>query len=155
MILNIPPYDVKKKVKVEVLPRIGHQGSEGDIRFMSTLSLTSALLGDGWSTPRQSHFTPGKEAQYPLCRRLGGTQGRSKMVQKILPTLGFDPWTVQPLAICYTDWGIAAHYHYCTEVRLSHLCFMFTEESCVHPFVVGVQVLLFASVTDCRHNLLH
>jgi sterol desaturase/sphingolipid hydroxylase (fatty acid hydroxylase superfamily) len=32
---------------------------------------------------------------------------------------------------------------------------MFTEESCVHPSVVGVQVLLFAVVADFRHSLLH
>ena len=38
---------------------------------------------------------------------------------------------------------------------LSLLCFMFTEESCVHPSVVGFQVLLFASVADYRHSLLH
>ena len=38
---------------------------------------------------------------------------------------------------------------------MSHLCFMFTEESYVHPSVVVVQVLLFASVADYRHSLLH
>jgi hypothetical protein len=27
---------------------------------------------EGWSTPRPGRFTPGKETQYPLCRRLGG-----------------------------------------------------------------------------------
>jgi len=25
-----------------------------------------------WSTPRPSHFNPGKENWLPLCRRLGG-----------------------------------------------------------------------------------
>ena len=37
------------------------------------------------------------------CRRLGGPQGRSGHVQKILPPLGFNPWTVQHVASRYTD----------------------------------------------------
>jgi len=40
---------------------------------------------------------PGK-TRYPLCRRLGGLQGRSGRVRKISPSLGFDPRTVQPVA---------------------------------------------------------
>jgi len=51
-----------------------------------TLSLTSALDGSGWSTPRPGRSTSGKETRYPLYRRLGGTQGRSRRVGKILPT---------------------------------------------------------------------
>jgi hypothetical protein len=53
-------------------PRTGHEGPEGKQRYSSILSLTSALNGCGWSTPRPGHFTPGKETRYPLCRRLGG-----------------------------------------------------------------------------------
>ena len=34
----------------------------------STLSLTSARDGSGWSTPRSGCFTPGKETQYLLYR---------------------------------------------------------------------------------------
>jgi len=29
--------------------------------YSSTLSLTSALVGGGWSTPRPGRFTPGKD----------------------------------------------------------------------------------------------
>jgi len=36
------------------------------------------------------------KTQYPSYRRLGGSQGRSGQVQKILPPPGFDPWTVSP-----------------------------------------------------------
>jgi Rad3-related DNA helicase len=39
------------------------------------------------------------ETQYPLYRRLGGPQGRTGRVQKISPPPGFDPRTVQPVAI--------------------------------------------------------
>jgi hypothetical protein len=43
------------------------------------------------------------KTRYPLYRRLGGPQGRSGQVQKILPALGFDPQTVQPVVSRYTD----------------------------------------------------
>jgi hypothetical protein len=71
-------------------------------------SLTSALDGGGWSTSRPSPFTPGKETQYPLYRRLGGRRGWSGWVQKISPPLGFYPRTVQPIVSGYTDYAIPA-----------------------------------------------
>jgi hypothetical protein len=45
---------------------------------------------------------PAGKTQYPLYRRLGGPQGRSGQVRKILPSPGFDPWTIQPIASRYT-----------------------------------------------------
>ena len=68
------------------------------MRYSSTLSLSSALDVGGWSTPRPSRFTPGKDPLYPLYRRLGGSQGRSGRVWKILLLLVFDPRTVEPVA---------------------------------------------------------
>jgi hypothetical protein len=53
---------------------------------------------------------PGK-SRYTLCRRLGGSQGRSGQVRKISPPPGFDPRTVQPVANRYTDWAIPAHIY--------------------------------------------
>jgi len=38
--------------KGKVHPRTGHEGAEEEQRYSSTLSLTSALDGGGWSTPR-------------------------------------------------------------------------------------------------------
>ena len=52
---------------------------------------------------------PGK-TRYPLYRRLGGSQGRSGRMRKILPPPGFDPRTVQLVESRYTDWAIPAHY---------------------------------------------
>jgi hypothetical protein len=50
-----------RKYKVgKALPRTGHEGPEGEYRYSSTLSLTSALDGSGWSTPRPGRFTPRK-----------------------------------------------------------------------------------------------
>ena len=40
----------------KVHPRIGHEGPEGKQSYSSTLSLTSALDGGGWSMPHSSHF---------------------------------------------------------------------------------------------------
>ena len=80
-------------------------GSRG---MAHTLSLTSALDGGGWLTPRPGRFTPGKETQYPSCRRLGGSQGLSAWVRKISPRPALDPRTVQPVASRYTDWPITA-----------------------------------------------
>jgi hypothetical protein len=53
--------------------------------------------------------SPQGKTQFSLYRRLGGPQGRSGQVQKILPPLGFDPWTVQPVVSHYTDWAIPVH----------------------------------------------
>jgi hypothetical protein len=78
-------------------------------RGIALVSLTSALDGDEWSTPRPGRFTPGKETRHPLYRRLGGPQGWSGRVLKISPPPGFDPRTVQPVASRYTDRAIPAH----------------------------------------------
>jgi hypothetical protein len=58
------------KVKGKVYPRTGHEDRKGEKEYSSTVSLTLALGRDGWSTPRPGRFTPGKETQYPLCRRV-------------------------------------------------------------------------------------
>jgi hypothetical protein len=49
------------KGKCKGYPRTGHEGPEVEQRYSSTLSLTSALDGGGWSRPRPGRFTPGKD----------------------------------------------------------------------------------------------
>ena len=88
------------KVKGKIHPRTGHEGPEGDLRYSSTLSLTLALYGVGWSTPRPGRFTPGK-TRYPLYRRLGGPEVRSGRVRKILPLPCIEPPTLQLVASRY------------------------------------------------------
>jgi hypothetical protein len=91
---------VKRKCKFR--PRTGREGPEGEQRYSSILSLTSALDGGGWLTTRPGRFTPGKGFRFLLCRRLGGSQGRSVRVQKISPSPGFDPRILHPVASRYT-----------------------------------------------------
>jgi len=49
------------KSKGKIHPRTGHEGPEGEQRYSSTLSLTSALDAGGWSTPRRGRFTSGDD----------------------------------------------------------------------------------------------
>ena len=49
------------KGKGKFHPRTGHGGPYGEQIYSSTLSLTSALDGGGWSTPFAVRFTPGKD----------------------------------------------------------------------------------------------
>jgi hypothetical protein len=64
-------------------------------------------MGVGSQRHAPATLLPGM-TRYPLYRKLSGTQGRSGEVRKISPPPVFDPRTVQPVAICYNDWAIAA-----------------------------------------------
>jgi len=90
----------------KVHPWTGYDGSEGEQMYSSTLSLTSALVG--WSTPRPSRCSTGKE-QVPFPYEAWWAQGRSGPVRKISPPPGFDTRTGQPVASRYTNWVIPAH----------------------------------------------
>ena len=94
-----------RELKLVILPRTGHDGTEWEQVYSSTLPSTSALGWSRWSTPRPDGFTPGK-TWYPLYRRLCGSQGRSGRVRKISPSPAFDPRTVKPVAGRYSDWVI-------------------------------------------------
>jgi hypothetical protein len=105
-------WNLKGKGKGKISPRTGHEGSEGEYRYSSILSLTSALVVGGWSTSWPGRFTSRKETQYTLYRRLCGPQCRYGRVQKIPPTQGFDSRTLQPLASRCTDWAIHSNKFY-------------------------------------------
>jgi hypothetical protein len=83
-------------------------GPEGEKKYSSrpTFSLTSAIDGASWLTPRSSRFTPGKEIRYPFYSSFCGPRVRSGRVGRILSSLKFKPRTVQRVASRYTDWAI-------------------------------------------------
>jgi len=97
--------------KGKIHPRTGHGGPDGEKRYSSTLSLTSALDGGRWSTTRPGRSLPQGKTRYPLYRRLGGPQGRSGQMRKISPPSGLDTGTVQPWASRYTELAIPAPNH--------------------------------------------
>jgi hypothetical protein len=81
--------------------RTAHRGSRG-IALLFHDRGTRRVWGVS-VTPGRS-LPPGN-TWYPLYRRQGGPQGWSGQVRKISPTPGFNPWTVQPVASCYTDYA--------------------------------------------------
>jgi hypothetical protein len=95
------------KGKDKVHPSRDHEGPEGEQRYSSILSLTSALDGVGGQCHAPAVLPPAK-TRYPLYRRLDEPQGRSGWVRKISPPQGFDPPNVQPIVSRYTDWAIPA-----------------------------------------------
>jgi len=67
-------------VKSKFHPRTGHLGPQGEY---CTFSLTPALDGFGWPTPRPGRFSPGKCTRYTFYRRLGGPQSRSGVIMTL------------------------------------------------------------------------
>ena len=83
-------------------PTTGHEGPKGKQSYSSTLSLTSTLDGDGWSTPRPGRFTPRKDP-VPIVLEAGWVPELVWTGAENLAPLGFDPRSVQPVASRYTD----------------------------------------------------
>jgi hypothetical protein len=52
---------------------------------------------------------PPEKKRYLFYRRLGGPQGRSRLLRKISPLPGFVSRTVQSIASHYTDWATQPH----------------------------------------------
>ena len=79
-----------------------HEGAEGEYRYRITLSLTSALDGELVNaTPR-----PLYPQERPGTHCIGGWVGPRAGLERCensRPPLEFDPRTVKPVAICYTD----------------------------------------------------
>ena len=68
-------------------PQNRPQRPEREYMYNSTLPLTSALAGGGWSTPRPGRLPTGM-TPYPLYRKMDGPQGRSGGVGKFSPPTG-------------------------------------------------------------------
>ena len=63
-----------QREKDEFHPRNCHQGPQG-YSYRSTLSLTSAVDGGWWWTPRSCSFIPGKPIRYPSVQEAGWMRG--------------------------------------------------------------------------------
>ena len=55
--------------------------------------------------PHRDCFTRGKETRHLLYKRLGGPQGRSERLLRILLPPGFDLRTLQSVASRYTEYS--------------------------------------------------
>jgi len=64
----------------------------------NSLSLTSSLDGVGGQRHAPAALSPGK-SRYPLYKRLGGPNAGLDGCEKSRPPPGFDPRTVQPVAV--------------------------------------------------------
>jgi hypothetical protein len=83
-------------------PRTGHEGPEGEQRYSSTLSLTSAIdvVGGQRHAPAAlARVRPGTHCMGGWVVPSAGLDGCGKSRH----TPGFDPRTVQPVASCYID----------------------------------------------------
>ena len=87
-----------------------HEGPEGEKRCRSTLSLTSALDGGVWLTPRPGRLTTGKETRYPFIGGWVGPRaaldgcGKSRPHRDSIPGLSIQlAQSVQGLAV---DWRV-------------------------------------------------
>jgi hypothetical protein len=148
------------KGKGTVHPRIGHEGPEGEKRYSSALSLTSALDGSVGGQRHAPAALPSGKTVYPLYRRLGGPQVQSGQVQKISPQTGFDPPTVQPIASRYTNWAISAHIAvhivWCTMLDFINKEFrkyMVTVYCNLHKHTIEVKVLYQSYFQLCLTQL--
>jgi len=83
--------------------------------------VTTALEGGEGSASRSGRSLPPGKTRNPLYRRLGGPQGQSGQVQKILPPPGFNPQTVQLIASHCTDWATQPTSKWVAYV-IRHLC---------------------------------
>lgn len=77
-------------------------------RRVSTLSLTSTLEGAGWVRPHSGRFNPVKKPLAHILQEAEWASGSVWRVRKMWLPTGFEPHTVSPVAIHYTDSSIPA-----------------------------------------------
>jgi len=79
------------------------------IRHSSTLSLTSALDGGWWLTPRPGCFTPRSRDPASIIQETGWASGPVWMATKISSAPAFDLSNIRSVDSGYIDWAIPAH----------------------------------------------
>jgi hypothetical protein len=80
-----------------------NEGLDREQRYGSTLSLTSALDGGGWSTSHPCRLIPGK-GPLPIVQEVGWASGPIRMGSDISPPPGFKTRNFEPIAS--SDWCV-------------------------------------------------
>jgi hypothetical protein len=93
---------------IKVQPITRHAGTEGEQSYISTHSLTLALIGVGWPTLRPDRFIPERDP-VPVYRRLRVPKNRPGRVRKISPSPGFKSRTIQSVTSHNTNYTILAN----------------------------------------------
>jgi len=62
--------------------------------------------GGAWSTPRLSHFTPGKDPVRAVQEAARAPRPVWTGAESLPPPLVFDPRTIQPIPSRYTEWAM-------------------------------------------------
>jgi hypothetical protein len=97
---------VKVKVKVKFTLEQATKTHRGvQVQLYSFFNLGVDKVGGQSDAPST---LPPRKTRYPLCRKLGKTQGLSRQARKITHLKEFDPRTVQSVASRYTVWAIPA-----------------------------------------------
>ena len=95
--------------KCKVTPWHAYAGTDRRHGYGSTLSLTSALEGNGRLMSRLALLIPGKDP-LPFRQETALAFGLVWTGTENLAASGFDPQTVRSVASFYDDWAIAAAY---------------------------------------------
>jgi len=91
--------------------------------YSSTLSLTSALDGGGWSTSRPGRLTPGKKPGIHCIRGWVGPRAGLDGCRLSRPPPEFDSRTVQPVANLYTYYAVRVQ-QMCIGLHVKHPLFL-------------------------------
>ena len=122
-------------------PFIGHEGPQGEQRQSSTLFQTSALEGGEGSASRPGSTLPLGKDPVPIVQEARWASGPVWTGAENFAPPGFDPRTVQPVGIRYTDYTtrpIAVRLKMLTNIGLYLSCiFKHTVQHCiVGPLIV-------------------
>ena len=83
------------------LPQVSLQWPRGGVEVQLYSSFNPALVRGGQSMPQPGCFTPGRETQFPIYRRLCRPHGQSGWGRRIFSTPIFDPQTDQHVVHTY------------------------------------------------------
>ena len=105
-----------------------HRGSRG----IALLFLDHGTRrGSGVRVTARPLFLNQEKTRYPLCRRMGGLQGRFGQVRKTSLPPVFDPRTFHPVASRYTDWATRSTLASTAGLNFLHMllfCLLMTEK---------------------------